>query len=62
VAVGGNERACLEIELALAKSRLETLNKLVLKFPMGEIRRGLRYDVREQETRIAEIERKLAEP
>jgi hypothetical protein len=32
----------LEIELALAKSRLETLNKLVLMSEIEEIRTGLR--------------------
>lgn len=60
VPLTSTERTKLEIELALARSRLQTLNKLILKVAMGKLRRELRYDMRRQEKLIAEIEEKLA--
>jgi hypothetical protein len=62
MALQGIERARLEVELALAMSSLETLNKLLLTSEIAETRTGLLENIQKTEKVISEIEAKLAEP
>jgi hypothetical protein len=62
MALSRTERAQLEVELALAKSSLETLNTLLLTSEIAESRTGLLENIQKTEKVIAEIQRKLAEP
>jgi hypothetical protein len=55
------ERTKLQIKLARAKARLETLKGLVRNIATGKIGKGLRDDIRSHEKLIAEIQRKLAD-
>ena len=55
------ERTKLQIRLARANARLETLKSLVRNTARVKIRNGLRADIRSHEKLIAEIGRKLAD-
>ena len=55
MAVEGAERARLEVEMALAKGRLETLNRLALMTEIEELRQEIQADIAKQEKLISEL-------
>jgi hypothetical protein len=58
---GRTDRAAILSELALAKTRLNDLQKLLAISELPRAQEGLRRDIQEQEREISELERKLAE-